>query len=277
MLNLVLRSGDGSVLGSSWGESGTSKLAELRACLVAAQQRQAEQSRHEMRLNDDEDVAALDELSNPAALSLLNIDRGHHDGADGFCASPLLAITGSHVEQPTPRSPESSTRSSPASPPCSPAEGSTAKRWSAAGSPVALSRSASSSAGSTSSMSSEDRVYVARMVAEMCARAATRADLETSWRHRVRLLEARLGLAKEMTRAMLRQHRRAMESVEPWAQTLIQGGLVVGATVAGGAVALLVLRLLTPRSTGSSSSTVAAPLPATDVADVAPSTSISAQ
>ncbi|KAL6767740.1 hypothetical protein ACKKBF_B36435 [Auxenochlorella protothecoides x Auxenochlorella symbiontica] len=111
------------------------------------------------------------------------------------------------------------------------------------------SRAASASPAALASPTSlEDEVVVARMVAQICARAVTAADLESTWRRRVGLLERRLGTAKQMTWAMLRHHRAALEAVEPWAQSLSQGGLLIGASLAGGVAALVALRLLTARA-----------------------------
>ena len=49
------------MLGSSWGESGVAKLAELRACLVAAQQQFVEPSRAGLRHDEAEEAATLND------------------------------------------------------------------------------------------------------------------------------------------------------------------------------------------------------------------------
>lgn len=83
---------------------------------------------------------------------------------------------------------------------------------------------------------------VARLVAGICARAATAADLEAQWQAERALLERRLEQAARMGQAMLKHQKEHSAEPEPWRQQLLNTAFAVGCSILGAAAAVAIIR-----------------------------------
>jgi hypothetical protein len=88
----------------------------------------------------------------------------------------------------------------------------------------------------------DGRLEVARLVAGLCAQAATSAALQAAWAREREVLHARLEQAAQMGEAMLRHKREQREQPEPWRQQLLSAALAVGSVALGAAAAVVLIK-----------------------------------
>lgn len=89
----------------------------------------------------------------------------------------------------------------------------------------------------------EGRLHVARMVAGICSRAGTTADLQAAWQEERRVLLTRLEQAAQLGAAMLRHKQQQQQhEPEPWRQQLVHAALAVGCSALGAAAAVAIIR-----------------------------------